>query len=210
LIVADPGKILKIGLGGQLVTDDAELILQLKQGNQGAFRKLVDSFQSRVMQISYRFVLNREDAEDIAQEVFIEVFRSVVFFRGEAKLSSWIYRITVSKSLDFIRKRKREKRMGYLLDIFGNKPEVENRVASGSPEPQQILEQKERIRILGQALDSLPENQRIAYTLNKMEGISNREIAEIMGATLTATDTFIYRARINLEKKLYRYYHKNL
>jgi len=190
--------------------DDNEIVKQLIQGDQDAFRQVVALYQSKVLSTSYRFVMNKEDAEDITQEVFIEVYRSVYRFREEAKLSSWIFTITISKSLDFLRKKKRKKRMGFFLGMLGNEGEAENVAAPSVTEPLHILENKERIRFLQQALDSLPKNQHIAYTLNKIEGINNRKVAEIMNISLSAADALIHRARKNMEKKLYKYYYKIL
>ena len=89
--------------------DEKTLIPKLLDGDHQAFRMLVDAFQEKVLNTCYGFVNNKQEAEDLTQEVFIEVFRSIGKFRGDAKLSTWIYRIAVSKSLEEIRKRKRQK-----------------------------------------------------------------------------------------------------
>jgi len=95
------------------------MILLLREGNEAAFRELVNRFQDRVYNTALGFLQHPEDAEDIAQEVFIQVYHSVGKFKGDARLSTWIYRITVTKSLDLIRSRKRKKRFGMLSQLFG-------------------------------------------------------------------------------------------
>jgi RNA polymerase sigma-70 factor (ECF subfamily) len=153
-------------------------------------------------------VHNREDAEDIAQEVFLEAFQSIERFRGDAKLSTWIYRISVTKSLDFIRKQNRKKRFSKLRSIFGQEKEIERLPAPANDNPETIFEQQERANALKQAVDALAENQRIAITLHKYEGFSYKEVADIMGTSVSSVESLIHRAKQNLRKKLYAYYDK--
>jgi RNA polymerase sigma-70 factor (ECF subfamily) len=169
----------------------------------------VELHQERVVNTCYRFVFVREDAEDIAQEVFIEAYRSIPDFRGESKLSTWIYRIAVAKSLDFIRKRKRKKRLGFMRALRGGDL-IERLPAPPGSLPDAEMERRERHRVLQDALSALPENQRTAITLSKYHEFSGREIAEIMGTTLSAVDSLIHRAKAKLRKKLYRYYEKTM
>ncbi|MBD3326875.1 sigma-70 family RNA polymerase sigma factor, partial [candidate division KSB3 bacterium] len=143
---------------------DSEILSQIKAGDPDAFRALIEGHQHTVVNICYRFLNNREDAEDVAQEVFLEVYRSLETFRGEAKVSTWIYRIAVSKSLDLLRRRKRQKRVGRVRQFLGIAEESRHVPASLEPNPAQEFEQQERARILRQAVDALPANQHIAFT----------------------------------------------
>jgi RNA polymerase sigma-70 factor, ECF subfamily len=180
--------------------DDADLVQKLKAGDKSAFNELLKLFSGRVMNTCYRFLLDKEDAEDISQEVFIEVFQSIKSFHGDAKLSTWIYRIAVTKSLDEIKKRKRKKRitsLGKILHI----DEVAHWIAGGI-KPDKSLQEKEKMKEVMQALDSLPENQRAAFTLSKIEGYSNAEIAEIMNTTTVAVESLIYRAKKKVSAEL--------
>jgi RNA polymerase sigma-70 factor, ECF subfamily len=181
----------------------------LKSGNEEAFKELVNLFQDRVINICFRFLNSREDAEDVAQEVFVEVYQSIHRFRGEAKLSTWIHRIAVSKSLDTIRKMKRKKRMAQLKSLFGLEAHEEP-AASLTSNPDEALEQQERVMILQSCINELVENQKIAITLNKYEGFSYKEIAEIMGTSLSSVESLIHRGMKNLKEKLFRYYDLNL
>lgn len=187
-----------------------DLVNQLKANSEDAFKLLVETYKEKVLNTCYHFLHNELDAEDLAQEVFIEVFRSIGHFRQDAELSTWIYRIAVNKSLDFVRKKKRKKRFAYVMSLAGF-GDVEKELPLPAPSnPQADLEQKERIEILNQAIDSLPENQKVAITLSKYEGFSNKEIAEIMNTSVSAVESLIHRAKNNLHKKLYNFYEKYL
>ncbi len=192
------------------VMEDTELIKAVKAGETGAFQTLVEQYQDRVINTCYGFVRDREDAKDIAQEVFIEIYQSLEKFREEAKLSTWIYRISVTKSLDFLRRKNRKKRMGQFKKLF-NIDDVAERIEQPSGNnPDKNMEARERAQILQQAMDRLPENQKIAITLSKYEGFSNKEISEIMNTSVSSVESLIHRAKVNLKKKLYRYYDKHL
>ncbi len=179
---------------------EADLLTQLKTGNHAAFARLVESYQKTVLNICYKFLLNREDAEDISQEVFVEVYHSVKNFREDSKLSTWIYRIAVSKSLDELKRQSRKKRISSIGKTLGIDKIAH--LVSGTDRPDHLLEQNEELEQLMQALNRLHESQRIALTLSKIEGYSNTEIAEIMQTSLTAVDSLIYRAKQNLKSFL--------
>lgn len=172
------------------------------------FKSLVESHQEKVRNTCFRFLKNREDADDVAQEVFIQVYESLGHFRDDSELSTWIYRIAVNKSLDFIRKKKRKKRFAQLTSLFGFSEEKEEIVLPADGNPQEDMEKKERKQILDSALDQLPENQQTVITLSKYEGFSNKEIATIMELSLSAVEALMHRAKKNLHKLLYDYYEK--
>jgi RNA polymerase sigma-70 factor (ECF subfamily) len=190
--------------------DENELVSLLKAGDIDAFRSLVDQHQNRVLNICYGFFKNKQDAEDAAQEVFIEVFRSVANFREDAKLSTWIYRIAVTKSLDLIRKKNRKRRLSSVQKGLGMYTEIERIPSPELNGPESRMESRERAHILKQAVDSLATKQKVAITLSKYEGFSNIEIAEIMAMSVPAVEALIQRAKANLRKKLYRYYESSL
>ena len=185
-----------------------ELIEQLKKGDEQAFTKLVDEWQDMVYNTALGIVQNADDADDIAQEVFIQVYQSVSSFKGESKFSTWLYRITVSKALDHEKKKKRKKRFGFVQGLFGGHEEdLLHPVDFNHPGVE--LEKKERANELFNALKQIPDNQRIAFTLHKLEGQSYLEVAEIMNTTLYAVESMMSRAKINLRKELNKYYDKN-
>ena len=144
--------------------EDLELIKNLKSGDEEAYRLVVDTYQKMVLNCAYKFLRNSESAQDLTQEVFLEVFESIHSFRADAKLSTWIYRITVTKSLNHLKSLQREKRFGKLLRLFGE-DEIEKRIpAPGSMSPEKELENRDRAAVLARELEKLAENQKVAFT----------------------------------------------
>ena len=182
-----------------------ELIAQLQQGDEQAFKKLVDEWQDTVYNTVLGIVQNADDADDITQEVFIQVYQSVSSFKGDSKFSTWLYRITVSKALDHEKKKKRKKRFGFVQSLFGGQEEEQFHPVEFD-HPGVELEKKERAGELFNALKQIPDKQRIAFTLHKLEGQSYQEVAEIMNTTLYAVESLIGRAKANLKKELEKYY----
>ena len=181
------------------------LIDKLKQGDQSGFTSVMDIYQDMVYNTAISIVQNAEDADDITQEVFVQVYLSVNSFKGESKLSTWLYRITISKALDHEKKKKRKKRFGFVQSLFGSQDNEQlHPVEFNHPGVQ--LEKKERAAELFKALKQLPDKQRIAFTLHKLEGQSHQEIAEIMNTSLYAVESLMGRAKTNLKKVLYNYY----
>ncbi len=186
-----------------------DLIIQLKNGHKDSFKFLVELYQDKVLNTCYHFVHDKTDAEDLSQEVFLQVYRSIGRFREDAQLSTWIYRIAVNKSLDHIRKKKRKKRFAFVTSFWGT---TENEYELQIPTNENLhsdLEQKEMIQILNNAINKLPENQKTAITLSKYEGFSNKEIAEILDTSVSSVESLIHRAKKNLNQKLYHFYEKN-
>lgn len=188
--------------------DQPELITQLKLGDEPAFTKLVDEYQDMVYNTALGIVQQADDADDITQEVFIQIYQSISSFKGDSKFSTWLYRITVSKALDHEKKKKRKKRFGFVQRLFGaNGEEHIHPVEFNHPGVQ--LEKKERANELFNALKQIPDKQRIAFTLHKLEGQSYQEVAEIMNTTLYAVESLMARAKVNLRTALKKYYDTN-
>lgn len=151
-------------------------------------------------------VQNEEDADDVAQEVFIKIFKTLKDFRGEANLSTWIYRITVTTALDLEKEKKRQKRGGLLKRVFGG---GEEETVPDFHHPGVAMDKKEDAAVLFKAIRKLPESQRTAFILHKMEGLTNNRVAEIMGISLLAAESLQVRAKNNLRKYLQDYYTKH-
>lgn len=154
----------------------------------------------------FRFVKNPQDADDVAQDVFIQVYESLHHFREDAEVSTWIYRIAVNKSLDFLRKQKRKKRFAQITSILGFGSETDFVEVAADSDPFKNLQDKERRQLLDRAIDALPENQKTALTLSKLQGFSTKEIADIMNLSVSAVEALNHRARTNLQKRLGRYF----
>jgi RNA polymerase sigma factor (sigma-70 family) len=149
---------------------------------------------------------NQSDAEDVTQEVFVTVYENLKNFKEQSKISTWIYRIAVNKSLDFLKAKKTQKRLGFLISIFGNKND--NREIYDIPDfvhPGVISERREQAAILFKAIDKLPDNQKVAFNLSKIEGLSYAEIAEIQKISVSSVESLLFRARQNLQKFLREY-----
>lgn len=181
------------------------MITDLQKGSQSAFRYLVENFQSKVFNTVLSIVQNNEEAEDVSQEVFIEVFESVGKFKGEAKLSTWIYRIATTKSLEAHRKKKANKRFAFLTSLFGENDEVIHHPADFE-HPGIVLENKERAKVLFIHINQLPDNQKVAFTLCNIEGLSYQEISEVMQLSLSSVESLLFRAKTNLRKTLKDHY----
>lgn len=181
--------------------NELELIQGLKNGEEPAFKFLVDTYQDRVYNTAMGILQNAEDAEDVAQEVFIKVFRSIHNFKGDSKLSTWIYRIATTGALDVLRSRKSKKRFGIIQRLFGegNEPEFE---LPDFNHPGVSLDRKESAAKLFRAISELPENQRVAFTLHKLEDLSYQEISEVMSTSVPAVESLMHRAKQNLRKIL--------
>ena len=162
--------------------EEQQFIKQLIEGKQSAFSKLVDAYQQKVFSTCISFVPNKEDAEDIAQEVFLEVFKSISKFKGDSKLSTWIYRIATNKSLEFIRKKNTKKRFAFMQTIMGTEiPLDKTSYFTEFNHPGILLENKEKSATIFKAIHTLPESQKIVFTLAKIDGKSYQEIVEITG-----------------------------
>ncbi len=188
--------------------EDTYLLEQIRLNNHKAFQDMVMKYQGLVINTCYGFLHNKSDAQDIAQEVFIEVFRSISKFRNESKLSTWLYRISVNKSLNFIRDNKKNSWF-QSLDLLFEKEKSSKEKFPDSENPQEIMEKEEKSQTVYKAIDELPQNQKIAFTLYKFENLSYKEIAEVMDISISSIESLLFRAKKNLQVKLINYYKKN-
>jgi RNA polymerase sigma factor (sigma-70 family) len=187
------------------LNDERELIALLKKKDRKAFKIIVEAWQDMVYNTALGLLQNAEDAEDTAQEVFIQVYDSIPTFKEESKFSTWLYRITVTKSLDLIRKKKRKKRFAFVQSLYGKNNELVND-PSDFFHPGVKLENKENAVVLFKAVEKLPANQKTAFILNKTEGLSYGEISEIIKLSGSAVDALLQRAKKNLQTHLKEYY----
>lgn len=176
-------------------------ILKAKSFDNLDFEDVVNVFKDRVINICYSYVRKTVDAEDIAQEVFIEVFKSMDKFRGQSTLSTWIFRIASNKSLDYIRSNNRIKRgknnVTYLEDSEYWKENV-NAVTSADEE---IIDAQRR-ELFYNALSKLNSKQQEVYVLTQIEGMSQQEVADILKTTIKSVESMVVRARKKLRKVL--------
>jgi len=171
-----------------LEKSDLELLALTAAGDQAAFAKLVRKHQSRVFNLIYRFTRDRQDAEDLAQEVFFKVWKYARTFKGQSAFSTWLYRLAVNTCLNYRQKKKNEPEPLPLLGEFAAETN-----AAGA----EILT-RERESFLNKALNGLPVRQKMALILANFEGKSYEEIAVIMEVSISAVETLLFRARQNL------------
>ena len=164
------------------------------------FEKLYNQFSVLVYNLALNYLQNIEDAEEITQDVFIQIYNSLSKFQEKSSLKTWIYRITINKCLDFIKHKNSQKR----FFIFGKKSqnefEIEN--VSNFEHPGILLENKEKSKLLFEIINELGENQKTAFLLSKVDGLSNPEISEIMKLSISSVESLIFRAKSTLKEKI--------
>ena len=186
--------------------NEQELIDGLIIQTKDAIQYLVNTHQKNVIKTAYYFVANMEDAEDISQEVFLEIINSIRRYSKKSSLYTWIYRITVNRSLDHLRKQKRRNflhQMGTFMQISNDDA---NKYVQEPSTKDTRNEENEKRTVIENAIGSLPENQRIAFILSKYDELAYKEIADIMNLSLSSVESLIHRAKINLQHKLVIYF----
>lgn len=182
--------------------EDFELLAKFKKGNQQAFELLVRKYKTTVFNTIYSIMGNAQEADDIAQEVFLKVYTKADSFKGESSFSTWLYRITVNRCIDELRRRK-NKIISYEIEFNQEeKLKLKDVLASRENDITEKLRQKELQDIIQKAMNSLPEKYRIILTLKETEGLSYKEISQIMKISLAKVKTWLFRARQKLKGKL--------
>jgi RNA polymerase sigma-70 factor (ECF subfamily) len=185
---------------------DAALMLRFQQGDMGALEELVNKYKQPVMNLAFRMLHDTTEAEDLAQNVFIQVYRSGHRYAASAKFSTWLFTIAKNLCLNEIRRRTRHPAdsMDALHPELENQPphQFEDKTAAA---PAVSLLQTELEEKIQQALGELPENQRIAILLCRQEDLSYEDIAKVLGCSLSATKSLIHRGRETLKQKLKPY-----
>ncbi len=182
-------------------TTDADLVAQLQLGSEAAFRTLVERYQDRIYQMVLALLRSPEEAEDVAQEVFVEVYQTIARFRGEAALSTWLYRLATSRALKNRRKVSAKKRFAYFTSLLG----LDNGVLHEVPDyahPQALLEGQQQLRLLLAHVARLPDSQQVAFTLRHEQELSYEEIAAVLNTSVSAVESLLFRARQTLRKHL--------
>lgn len=185
---------------------EKELLDKVIAGDRKSFTALYNKFYPQVYKTAFGYFNNNFDADEIVQDVFIEVHRSAGRFNHKSGLSTWIYRITVNKSLDRLRFQKSAKRFSFFSALFFDE---DNRLTENIADPGNHgldADNKELEKMIRKAMDTLPEKQRTAFVLTQVEDLSGKEAAEIMETTSKAVESLIQRAKVNLRKELGKIY----
>lgn len=180
--------------------DEKELIKQAKSGNLKAYEEIIGLYEKKVFSTIYYMVKNDNEVEDIAQEVFIKIYKNLSNFKEESSLYTWIYRITVNVCIDELKKRKK---VVYLDEKIDTKDgEVELQLPDDSKSPTDIAEDNDLKDRLEKCIRKLPESQRMMIILRDIKGFTYMEIAEIMKMNLGTVKSKINRARASLKELL--------
>ena len=179
---------------------EIELIQEILDGNADKFRVIADGYGEQLFRVAMGYMHSGEEAEDIVQESLIKAYNSLGSFKGESRLSTWLYRITVNTCINELEKRKRRWLFGSggakneeITEIFGSS-------SQGSPE-QQLIDKETTIKVR-KAIDNLPQKQKSAFILQRYQDLSQQEIAQIMDTTEGAVEQLLQRAKSNLKKAL--------
>jgi RNA polymerase sigma factor (sigma-70 family) len=185
---------------------DQQLLELLAKGNELAFKQLYDRYSAKVYNTLLSYTKNAEDAEELLQDVFLTIYNSAASYRSESKVSTWVYRVSVNKSLDFLRKKNSQKRFGIFSSLY-RKDSVEILYESVDfAHPGVKLENQEDAKLLFKVIDGLSENQKTAFILTQIEDLPQQEVAEIMKITRKAVESLVQRSKANLKKNLANQY----
>lgn len=186
---------------------DIRLMLQVRADEPAAFEQLVENYQHRLVAVMHHLIGNNEEAEDLAQEVFLRVYKARKKYRPRSKFSTWLFTIANNLALNFLRSRQRKPLVSLPVQDsgpLGPRP-AEQMVPDRRSGPMQRIQKQELAELIRQALDGLNERQRMAVVLNKFEDMNYAEIAEVMGLSTKAIKSLLSRARMNLRTALAGY-----
>src|SRR5437588_7189457 len=183
-------------------------MIGVRDDEPGAFEELVARYQGRLVGVMHHLVGNAEEAEDLAQEVFLRVYRARKKYRARAKFSTWLFTIANNLALNALRARQRKPAVRFDTrdsGPLGARPAEQLLAASSGSQPIRRIQQNELSDVIRRALDALNERQRLAVVLNKFEDMNYAEIAEVMCLTVKAVKSLLCRARMNLRDALKDY-----
>jgi RNA polymerase sigma-70 factor (ECF subfamily) len=182
-----------------------DLMARIAKGDDSAFETLVNRHQTSVLNLIYRFIGDRTQAKDLAQEVFIRVWQAAKTYKPEAKFTTWIYRIATNVCFNQLKSARRKKWFSFNWSGEGGDHTFEETLADNAPSAEDLVLEKERSRQISDALQSLPENQRMALVLKRYDDLSYAEIGQIIGCSVSAVESLLVRAKRTLQKKLENY-----
>ncbi len=188
---------------------DTELVSLVTGGQREAFGELVSRYRSKVNRLALKITKNEIDAQEVVQEVFLSAFSKLDSFKGTAAFSSWLYRVAANGALMLLRSRRRENHESWdeLQPRYEAAPQVAlSTSADWATQADRVCERKEIIRVLGDEFEQIPERYRTILILRELDGLSNREISDVLGISVAAVKSRLHRARIALRKRLVQYW----
>jgi RNA polymerase sigma-70 factor (ECF subfamily) len=178
--------------------DEAKLIARSLKQDPDAFGQLVERYATVIVNLAYRMVGDRTDAEDLAQETFVAAFKALPRFRAESKFSTWLYRIAANKCKDWLR----AKRPGQGVQDLDVDEMLDDGVAAEERTPERLLSQQQVAEQLDRAIQRLPPLYRAAFVLKHVEGLSYEEMQEIVGVNADTLKMRVYKGRLQLSREL--------
>jgi RNA polymerase sigma-70 factor, ECF subfamily len=183
--------------------DDATIMLELRAGNMAGFDYLIQKYRKPIIHFMYRMVHNQAVAEELAQEVFLRVYRSRETYRAEARFSTWLYRIATNLGVNHARDTRHERAASTIyLDEADAETGTTPDVADATPSAEANLLRQERLNAIRQHVLALPERQRMAVLMHKYEGMDYKEIGDVLKLSESATKSLLFRAYQTLREKL--------
>jgi RNA polymerase sigma-70 factor (ECF subfamily) len=188
-----------------LLLPSEDLMARIAEGDEDAFEILVNRYQTSVLNLIYRFIGDRTQAKDLAQEVFIRVWQAAGSYQPKAKFTTWLYQITANLCFNELKSSRRKKWFSFHQSDEHSRNTIEETLSDSAPSAEDLLLEKERSRQISEAIQSLPANQRMALVLRRYDNLSYQEIAKILNCSVSAVESLLIRAKRNLQKKLAPY-----
>jgi len=184
---------------------DEQLVENFKNGHNDAFDELVRRYQQIIFNVAYRFLGNRQDVLDAAQDVFVKVYYALPDFEPNAKFSTWLYRITVNHCLNVLRSKKRRRWLSTFSNYDKDSQNQFFNISDDTHNPESNFEKSEKEEIIRKAIDSLSAPQRAAVILHRYQGLTYKEIAQVMNTSVSSVESSLHRAKKKLGQYLSRY-----
>lgn len=191
--------------GTEEIHPDVALVERARAGDAAAFEKLVRQYDRPIFRVAQHITQNREDAEDIVQDVFLKAYNKLNQFQGNSKFSTWLTRIAVNESLMRLRKRKTSRTVSMDQDVQTEEGSIPRDFADWTPDPEQQYSQSELGDILQKTIAGLAPGFRTVFTLRDIENLSTEETANALGLSVPAVKSRLLRARLQLRERLSRY-----
>jgi RNA polymerase sigma-70 factor (ECF subfamily) len=184
------------------------LVKDFQAGNLDAYDKIVELYQKRIYALSFNLMRNQMDAQDVAQEVLLTLFKKIHTFQGKSAFSSWVYRITLNSSYMKLRSKKKEPKISIddLLPSFNSTGFQQEKIQDWSENTESLLFTNETREIISKAVGLLPEKEKVVFLLRDVEGLSTEKVSEVLDLTIPAVKSRLHRARLFLRKKLSGYF----
>ncbi|NOX96560.1 MAG: sigma-70 family RNA polymerase sigma factor [Nitrospirae bacterium] len=188
---------------------DEVLVRKSKEGDQAAFAELVNRYESRIYNLAYKMMGSREDAADILQETFLDAYKSLPGFRGEAGLSTWLYRIATNLCLMKLRKKEGKGAVSLDEPLSTEEGQRPREIPDWSTNPAAVVLNAELRQVMDEAIEALPPLYKSVFILRDLEGLSNVEVSKVLGESVPAVKSRLHRARLFLRERLSQYFSGN-